>query len=49
MMRPKTMNDCSLPRPANSALDCKQAIDMAVSSAQVAFFHVTKGLAYALL
>jgi hypothetical protein len=48
MMGAKTMNDRSLPRPANSPLDRKQAIDMAVASAQVAFFHVAKGLAYAL-
>jgi hypothetical protein len=42
------MNNGSLTRPANSSLDGKQAIDMAVPGAQVAFFHVAKGLAYAL-
>ena len=48
MMGPKTMNDRLLARPANSSVDCMQTIDMAVASAQVALFHVAKGLAYAL-
>jgi hypothetical protein len=48
MVRPKTMDDRSLPRPANRPLDCKQAINMAVTSTQVASFHVVRGLAHAL-
>jgi hypothetical protein len=47
MVRPKTMNDGSLPRPANGPLDRKQAINMAVASTQVALFHMTKSSAYA--
>lgn len=48
MMGPKTMNDGSLPRPANSPIDRQQAIDMAVASTQVTFCHMAKGLADAL-
>jgi hypothetical protein len=42
------MNDGLLPRPTDSAFNRKQAIYMAVSSAEVTAFQMSKRLAYAL-
>jgi hypothetical protein len=48
MMRPRTMDDGAFACPADSSLNRDQAIHIAVSSAQVASFQMSKGLAHAL-
>jgi hypothetical protein len=48
MMRSETVNDRALACSADSSVDRKQAIHMAVSCAQVAAFQMSKRLAHAL-